>query len=122
MLTPYRQLEWITAIPWPTSAVDAAQLEAIRDRAFLSNAKRTLDADHFGLDKIKRRLIEYLAVFRLKQTSLAAQLAREQTHPADMAGIAADGGPQVLPTVAPQKGPVVRRGVKGPILLYDPST
>lgn len=33
---------------------------------FLSNAKSQLDADHYGLDRIKRRLIEYLAVVRLR--------------------------------------------------------
>jgi ATP-dependent Lon protease len=29
---------------------------------FLPNAKSEIDADHFGLDKVKRRLTEYLAV------------------------------------------------------------
>ena len=33
---------------------------------FLANAKSQLDADHFGLDKVKRRLTEYLAVVRLR--------------------------------------------------------
>jgi ATP-dependent Lon protease len=33
---------------------------------FLVNAKLQLDADHFGLDKVKRRLTEYLAVVRLR--------------------------------------------------------
>ena len=33
---------------------------------FLANAKLQLDADHFGLDKVKRRLTEYLAVVRLR--------------------------------------------------------
>jgi ATP-dependent Lon protease len=40
---------------------------------FLTNAKSQLDADHFGLDKVKRRLIEYLAVVRLR--ALIAQEA-----------------------------------------------
>jgi ATP-dependent Lon protease len=40
---------------------------------FLPNAKWQLDADHYGLDKIKRRLIEYLAVVRLR--ALIAQEA-----------------------------------------------
>ena len=40
---------------------------------FLANAKSQLDSDHFGLDKVKRRLIEYLAVVRLR--ALIAQEA-----------------------------------------------
>lgn len=39
----------------------------MKGRNFLPNARAQLDADHFGLDKIKRRLIEYLAVIRLKE-------------------------------------------------------
>ena len=33
---------------------------------FLPNAKSQLDADYFGLDRVKRRLTEYLAVVRLR--------------------------------------------------------
>jgi len=36
-----------------------AGLDALTQSDFLSNAKSQLDADHFGLDKVKRRLIEY---------------------------------------------------------------
>lgn len=36
---------------------------------FLTKARTQLDADHFGLEKIKKRLIEYLAVVRLKELS-----------------------------------------------------
>ena len=36
-----------------------AGLDALTQSDFLSNAKSQLDADHFGLDKVKRRLIEF---------------------------------------------------------------
>jgi len=36
----------------------------MRDPAFLRKAKEQLDTDHFGLDQVKRRLVEYLAVVR----------------------------------------------------------
>lgn len=39
----------------------------MRDRAFLEDARKQLEEDHYGLEKIKKRLIEYLAVVRLKQ-------------------------------------------------------
>ena len=63
------QLEWITSIPWPSSAAyaTAASSDKLKDRTFLTNARKQLDEDHYGLDKIKKRLIEYLAVVRLKQ-------------------------------------------------------
>ena len=49
-------LDWLVELPWalPESPpIDIAE------------ARRILDADHFGLDKIKRRIIEYLAVLKL---------------------------------------------------------
>ena len=45
---------------------------------FLSNAKLQLDAGHFGLDKVKRRLIEYLAVVRMRAL-IAQEVEMEQT-------------------------------------------
>ncbi|KAI8972556.1 ATP-dependent protease La [Trametes punicea] len=62
-------LEWLTSIPWPSSSayVNSTSSEKLRERAFLETARRQLDEDHYGLEKIKKRLIEYLAVVRLKQ-------------------------------------------------------
>ena len=54
MLRAY--LEWLTELPWkrePQHPIDLAE------------ARRVLDEDHFGLDKIKRRILEYLAVRKL---------------------------------------------------------
>ena len=63
------QLEWVTSIPWPSSAAfaNATSSDKLRDRGFLTDARKQLDEDHYGLEKIKKRLIEYLAVVRLKQ-------------------------------------------------------
>ena len=49
-------LDWLTELPWSLSE------EAPID---IAEARRILDADHYGLDKIKRRIIEYLAVRKL---------------------------------------------------------
>ena len=54
MLRTY--LEWLTELPW------AAAPEDIID---LGQARAILDEDHFGLDRIKRRILEYLAVRKL---------------------------------------------------------
>jgi ATP-dependent Lon protease len=45
----------------------------LKDRRFLSKARKQLDADHYGLDKIKKRLIEYLAIVRLKELAAYAE-------------------------------------------------
>ncbi|HSN32363.1 MAG TPA: LON peptidase substrate-binding domain-containing protein, partial [Ideonella sp.] len=49
-------IEWMTELPWRTPAESPIDLAA---------ARATLEADHFGLDKVKRRIVEYLAVQKL---------------------------------------------------------
>ncbi|MBH1988735.1 MAG: endopeptidase La [Myxococcaceae bacterium] len=50
-------LDWLAELPWKKESKDNLDLE---------NARKTLDADHYGLEKIKKRIIEYLAVRKLK--------------------------------------------------------
>ncbi|MEW6244647.1 MAG: endopeptidase La [Bacillota bacterium] len=49
-------IEWILAIPWQHETTDCLDLNV---------AQRILDEDHYGLDKVKERIIEYLAVRQL---------------------------------------------------------
>ena len=49
-------LEWLIELPW---AIDSTP------EIDIAEARRILDEDHFGLDKIKRRILEYLAVRKL---------------------------------------------------------
>ncbi|KAI1790585.1 ATP-dependent protease La [Ganoderma leucocontextum] len=79
-------LEWVTSIPWPSSAAyaNATSSDKIRDRGFLTDARKQLDEDHYGLEKIKKRLIEYLAVVRLKQ--LQAEHLNDSDLPALIPG------------------------------------
>jgi ATP-dependent Lon protease len=51
-------LEWMIALPWS---------ELTEDRLDVKAAREVLDADHFGLEKIKDRIIEYIAVLSLKR-------------------------------------------------------
>jgi ATP-dependent Lon protease len=51
-------LEWILDLPWESSTTDSLDIE---------EAQRILDQDHYGLEKIKKRIIEFLAVRKLKQ-------------------------------------------------------
>ena len=66
-------LETLSEIPW--SRVTEDQLGP----ATLARARKQLDDDHYGLEKVKKRLLEYLAVLKLKRTvnaELDAQLSR----------------------------------------------
>jgi len=47
-------LDWMTELPWQNNA----KTQSIN----IFEAKKALDEDHFGLDKVKERIIEYLAV------------------------------------------------------------
>ena len=51
-------IEWIADLPWSKSS---------KDRIDLEEALEILDHDHYGLGKVKDRIIEYLAVRNLKQ-------------------------------------------------------
>lgn len=52
-------LDWLTELPWKTPDPDAIDV---------AQARRMLDADHFGLEKVKKRILEFLAVRKLKPT------------------------------------------------------
>ncbi len=51
-------LDWMFALPWNKSTVDNLKLR---------KAKQILDEDHYGLEKVKERIIEYLAVRSLSK-------------------------------------------------------
>ena len=51
-------LEWLVELPWSSSSKDNIDLEY---------AQKILNDDHFDLKKIKERILEYLAVYRLKK-------------------------------------------------------
>jgi ATP-dependent Lon protease len=52
-------LDWLTELPWSKLA---------EERIDIPEARRILDEDHYDLDKIKRRILEYLAVRKLNPT------------------------------------------------------
>jgi ATP-dependent Lon protease len=53
-------LDWMIALPWNIQT---------KDNLNLKKARRILDEDHYGLKKVKERIIEHLAVRKLKQDS-----------------------------------------------------
>ncbi|MBF0218208.1 MAG: endopeptidase La [Gammaproteobacteria bacterium] len=50
-------LDWVTNLPWGITS---------KDRLELTHARRVLDKDHDGLDDVKERILEFLAVGKLK--------------------------------------------------------
>jgi len=53
-------LDWLTTLPWNESTTDTLDIK---------KARKILDEDHFGLEKAKKRIIEFLAVRKLKPES-----------------------------------------------------
>ncbi|WP_372717888.1 endopeptidase La [Immundisolibacter sp.] len=54
MLRTY--LDWLTELPWSAASTDSLDIPA---------ARQVLDEDHWGLEKVKRRILEHLAVRKL---------------------------------------------------------
>jgi ATP-dependent Lon protease len=51
-------LEWLADLPWSVESEDTLDI---------AEARRILDEDHYGLDKVKDRIVEYIAVLSLKK-------------------------------------------------------
>jgi ATP-dependent Lon protease len=51
-------LDWILDLPWSNTTEDNMEIQEVR---------KVLDEDHYGLDKVKKRIVEYLAVRKLKK-------------------------------------------------------
>src|SRR5512142_1379483 len=51
-------LDWMVTLPWGKSTKDSLDLK---------EAQKILDDDHYGLEKVKERIVEYLAVRKLKE-------------------------------------------------------
>jgi len=105
-------LDWLTTLPWDKST------EAPLDIAL---ARKVLDEDHYDLEKIKERLLEYLAVRKLRAerarpTPVANNAVETQTPPLE--------GEAELPEVTPADGPLTYEdvhnysGPREPILCF----
>ena len=51
-------IDWLVALPWAKSTEDDLNIASVR---------KILDEDHYGLDKIKERILEYLSVRKFKE-------------------------------------------------------
>lgn len=60
-----RYIEWITSVPWNKKSLDPTSLDG---------AKKILDSNHYGLESIKERVLEFLAVTALKTKKQETQI------------------------------------------------
>ncbi len=69
-------LDWLVSLPWQ---------KATEDQLDIARARQILDEDHYDLEKVKERILEYLAVRKLKaERKAAAGDTEEQEEPHDL--------------------------------------
>src|SRR3954451_738965 len=81
-------LQIVSELPWSVTTTDKIDL---------TDARRILDRDHHDLDKVKRRIIEYLAVLKLKRRQAAAKLGGKRPKVGNLAVEEAERGPENAP-------------------------
>ena len=72
-------IETLAEVPWSAATEDQLGMDTLK------RARKQLDDDHYGLQKIKKRLLEYLAVLRLKQAlnaDIEAQISKARDEAA----------------------------------------
>jgi ATP-dependent Lon protease len=75
-------LEWVTELPWGVRT---------EDRIELPKAERVLDEDHYGLEDVKDRVLEFLSVRKLQMERAAAEAAAVALEEAGAPAAAAEG-------------------------------
>ena len=110
-------LEWITELPWDDRTADKIELEAAAD---------VLAEDHYGLEDVKDRILEFLAVRKL-QAERAPDADEAESQEADRDDIheseapredEADAAPNGSPTDEQPAGTAPPSTGQGPILLF----
>jgi ATP-dependent Lon protease len=100
-------LELLTSLPWSKST--GAKID-------VPYARQVLDHDHYDLDKIKGRILEYLAVRRLKEERLAEQAERDrEMDEAEQQGEDAENKRPTQPLTSPE---ATRQINREPILCF----
>jgi len=99
-------LELLASLPWSTST---------GERIDVPHARQILDQDHYGLEKIKDRILEYLAVRRLKEDRKAEQVERAKEAVTIEDGVETD---DIRPTQPLQSQQVARQINREPILCF----
>ena len=99
-------LELLTSLPWSKST---------GEKIDVPHARQVLDQDHYDLEKIKDRILEYLAVRRLKEERLAEQMQRSREMATIEDGIETE---DIRPTQPLQSQEALRQINREPILCF----
>ena len=108
-------LEWIAELPWNNRSDDNLDLQ---------HAQVVLDEDHYGLNDVKDRVLEFLAVRQLRAQQLAEEMTKTGELPvAKMKAAKDDATPQLVfsdedRAITDPKEAKSRAMAKGPILLF----
>jgi ATP-dependent Lon protease len=71
-------LDWLIDLPWS---------KASEDQSDIGRARSVLDEDHYGLEDVKQRLIEYLAVRKLIQERVKPEATEKAVEPSEAMGV-----------------------------------
>src|SRR5579883_732384 len=103
-------LELLVSLPWSKSTGE--QIDVPR-------ARQVLDHDHYDLEKIKERILEYLAVRRLKEERLAERMQQEREEAASTSENGAEEVETITRSTQPLAAPTPERAVnREPILCF----
>lgn len=75
-------LDWLIEMPWSTRSSNNIKIK---------NAQKILDEDHYGLEEVKERVLEYLAVMKLKALSAKRKAKSEISGPTILCFVGAPG-------------------------------
>lgn len=75
-----KYIDWITSLPWYAETKDIVDI---------AKAKASLDKNHYGLDKVKLRILEYLSIYKLQKEKLNVNSIH--TRPLFFVGLAGTG-------------------------------
>ncbi len=95
-----KYIDWIVTLPWTQETADVIDL---------AKAKQAMDATHFGLEKVKQRILEYLSIYTLQKEQLQAHAIH--TRPIFFVGLAGTGKTTFASSIAQALG---RRMVRIP--------
>jgi ATP-dependent Lon protease len=110
-------LEWMAELPWGTRSDDHLELP---------HAIKVLDDDHYGLEDVKDRIVEFLAVRQLRAKQLAEEIRNTGEFPAAKLRASKENATPSLKKgddddgrqITDQKEAKARAMAKGPILLF----
>ena len=110
-------LEWMAELPWGKRSDDHLELP---------HAIKVLDDDHYGLEDVKDRIVEFLAVRQLRAKQLAEEIKTTGEFPAARLRVSKENATPSLKKndegdgrpITDQKEAKARAMAKGPILLF----